>query len=348
MIRHQSAISMFIATFAAAGLLATGCTAGQDQAHDEGNVANDNIANDNIAAATQELNVQDLVRKETIVLEARGDEADVFSVIPPKSLRPWFRDRFPVVVFLQGALVGRTNYEKLGRMIALQGFVVVIPDRLQSIPPGAPPSFFTDQQVLNDALAQLEEEDQNPTSPFYEIVDTERSAVAGHSFGGVAGLFAVDGRTCNPPFCFGVYERPESLKAGVFYGTSAVGPTGVLDLDTTDIPVALVQGSLDGRSVPENAQQTYDEVLDGTRALITIDGANHFGLTDDNVIPGAIPDPIPQELSQRDSIRKTAAWTGRALRAFVKNERLAKWWIFRSGGSLDGSVTVQSERAPQM
>lgn len=297
-----------------------------------------------VATMEQSLSNRGIVTEQTVTLSARGDTADVYGLVPPARLRRFFRDRFPVVVFLQGALVPRTAYSEVARQIARQGFVVVVPDHFQALIPGQPPLLFTDQLVLNDALDELATLDADPASPFYQIVDTSRSAVAGHSLGGAVGLFDVAG-VCTPPFCFGVYPQPASLRAGVFYGTNLVEPTGLIDLDTSAIPTALVQGSVDGVAVPAEAQTTFELALDGTKALITIDGANHFGLTDNNVVPGAVPDPNAQTLDQATSIRLAARWMGLALRAYVRDDPVANALIFDAQGALDPRVSVQAAEA---
>lgn len=296
-----------------------------------------------VETAEQALFAAGLVTSKTIVLAPRGDEADVYAVVPPPRLRKVFEDRFPMVVLLQGGLVPKEAYSELARKIALQGFVVIVPNRFNAFVPGSPPLLLTDQLVVLDALAALEDLDEDPVSPFYRIIDTSRSALTGHSLGGAVGLFVIDGG-CTPPFCFGGFARPASLRAGVFYGSNLVQDGVATDVDTSAVPTTLIQGTLDGVAVPAEAEQTFREVLDGTKVLITIEGANHFGLTDTSLPQGANPDPIPQTLSQSVSIRLIALWTGRALRAFVKEERLANFWIFESGGSFDGRVTVEAER----
>ncbi len=44
---------------------------------------------------------------------------------------------------------------------------------------------------MNDVLAQMKLEDADATSPIFEIVDTEKLGLLGHSLGGYAGLAAI-------------------------------------------------------------------------------------------------------------------------------------------------------------
>jgi hypothetical protein len=251
-----------------------------------------------------------------------GDAADVY--YPRVPFPHAFVDAFPVVAMLQGAQVDKLQYEEFGRRLARHGFVVVIPNHFRSLAPGAPPALFTSRTVITNVLAQMTAEDNNPGSPLYRIVDTDTLALAGHSFGGVVGLFAsaaVDvcvGPFVPPfllPFCDGQYTRPAALRATAFYGTSLV-QNGVLllDLNTTGVATALVQGSLDGRSPLANAELTYP-TLEHPRALIEIEGANHYGICDKNNPPGAQPDPSDPTLEQKKAVRLVGKWTALWLRA---------------------------------
>ena len=142
----------------------------------------------------------------------------------------------------------------------------------------------------------MQTEDADPQSPLYRIVDTTTLGLAGHSFGGVVGLFASAVDACVgppiPPFCDDQYQRPRALRAAAFYGTNLVQNGFSLNFNTTGVATALLQGTLDGRSLPRDAALTYP-TLEQPRALITIDGANHYGISDENNPPGAIPDPNP-------------------------------------------------------
>jgi hypothetical protein len=141
-----------------------------------------------------------------LVLEQRGDKADVFFPDVPKMSK-----KFPVVAVLQGAFVDKQFYSEFGTQLARFGFVVVIPNHLVVLgPPGTPPTPpapFPDEFVILDVLAQMEVENQDPHSPLFGIVDTTRMGLAGHSAGGAASLFAID-RSCQFPFC-GPPPRPQ-------------------------------------------------------------------------------------------------------------------------------------------
>jgi predicted dienelactone hydrolase len=280
------------------------------------------------------------VRVQSVTLP-RGDLADVYFPVPPPSLTRPVTDAFPLVALLQGALVDKSHYERLGRLLAAQGLVVVIPNHLRTLPGFPPQSAFTDVNVVTDVLTAIGAADADPGSPLYRIVDTDHMGLVGHSLGGSIGLYAVAGR-CLPTICDGTYERPAALKAAVFYGTSLLGSDGAaMDLDTSAAPVALVQGSLDGVALPKKADLTYPS-LETPRALITIKGANHYAICDENNPAGAKPDPSAPTLEQDVATEAVARWTGLWLRAQLQGDPLAREWIYQIGGSPDGVVQVST------
>ncbi len=266
------------------------------------------------------------IETQTITLKQGGDQADIY--YPDSG-----NDKFPIVAVLQGALVDKSFYSQFGTALAQHGFVVVIPNHREELvlgPPGTPPVLvlFPAQLVINDVLAQMEIENVDSKSGLFGIVDTERMGVVGHSAGGAAGLFALEG-SCRQPFCFGTYQKPQALIAGAFYGTNTCfteGKTtdsrcidgnapppnilgGLIDVQTDGLPVALVQGSLDSQSTPEKGTATFD-ILDGPRQLITIDGANHYGISNINNPPGARPDLTSPSLNQDQAVTQIATSIG--------------------------------------
>jgi dienelactone hydrolase len=271
-----------------------------------------------------------------------GDAADVYHPTVPERLRPLLADAFPVVAVLQGANVDKSRYSGLGRGLARQGFVVVVPNHVRAPGGPFPPGLFTSQTVIPNVLAQATAEDGDPDSPLYRIVDTGSLGLVGHSFGGAVGLFASAG-VCAPPICDGPYTRPAALRAGAFYGTNlATGTTLDIDLDTKGVATALVQGTRDSIAPPGEAEVTYPS-LEQPRALITVAGANHYGITDENNPPGAVPDPQAPTLAQDRATAAVARWSGLWLRAQLDRDPLARWLIYREGGSADGVVTVRTD-----
>lgn len=226
--------------------------------------------------------------------------------------------QFPIAMVLQGGLVAGSSYSQFGAELARFGFVVAIPNRLTLLGP-PPPVPFPDELVVLEVLAQLVIENADPGSALNGRIDTERMGLVGHSVGGFVGLLVIEG-SCVPPFCFPPFPfvTPDALQAGAFYGTNSVDPfTGqLIDVDTDDMPVALVNGSLDSIGTVDEAQATLG-ILDGPRELIIINGANHYGVTNVNNPSGAEEDDSDPTISQTESIQQISQAMGRFFRSTV-------------------------------
>ncbi|MET0592782.1 MAG: hypothetical protein ABW133_08795 [Polyangiaceae bacterium] len=243
-----------------------------------------------------------------------GDHADVYHPVggAPNS--------YPIIAFLQGGLVDKALYSGFAKALAGGGYVVVVPNHFAALaPPPAPPGLFTQQSVVTDVLASMTAADADAASPLYKIVDTNNLGVSGHSFGGAAALFAVEG-SCKPPFCFGTFTRPAQLKAAAVYGVNTVDPTTgtLLDVNTSAAPSVLLQGSVDGRATPANAALTFN-LMETPKGLITFDGLNHWGIADVQNPPPNTPDPGVQTRPQSWGIAKTAKYAQTVFDAYLKS-----------------------------
>lgn len=250
--------------------------------------------------------------------------------------------RLPVALLLQGANVDKSAYAGYARTVAAFGFVVVVPNHTRTLY-GVPGLWASSDEGLT-AVAWAAAENSRSGSPLAGRIDADTLVLLGHSFGGAAGLGTVQGQ-CAPPFCFGLPAgavKPAQLKAAAFFGTNNVPPGGgtAPAVDNTGVPLALVQGSADGVAPPAAAQATYDALAVEPKALITVTGANHYGLTDVQNPPGALPDASVQTLDQTEGIRTSARWSALFLRASL-GDALAASYVRQWGDAVDDAVTVQ-------
>lgn len=283
--------------------------------------------------------VYNQVKHYTTTIADDGDPADVYYPIVPNAMP----DQLPIALLLQGALVDKANYSNFAKQVASYGFVVVVPNhkRTATGPDGkATTGFLSIQQQVNTVLKQMRVEDANSASPIFKVVDTKKLGLLGHSFGGYVGLAAIQ-NICDPLVCLGNYTRPPELMAGVFYGTyfqsSKDGKFPAIH--NQHIPIGLIAGTLDGRSDFGEVASTYVKVQDAPKALIAVDGANHFSITNEDNVTA---EPSRPTLNQVTATREIGRWSGLFLRAHLLGDRGAFNYVYKTGGDLDPTVSVIS------
>ncbi|MDX2231865.1 MAG: PEP-CTERM sorting domain-containing protein [Leptolyngbyaceae cyanobacterium bins.349] len=270
--------------------------------------------------------------------DGRVDSAQIYYPVVPGGTVP---GNLPIALLLQGALVDQADYANFANLVARYGFTVVVPNHVRTLvdPVAGPvPGLFPEQQQVNDVLAFLKLENTNPAAPIAGVVDTSKLGLLGHSFGGAVGLAAVQD-ACIPILCVGGYTRPPELKAGAFYGSSFFDPRfqNTIPPIQNQVPVALIAGSLDGVAPLPLVTATYNQVQNLPKALITVNGANHYGITNvDNVQR----DRIRPTLEQAVATETIARWSALFLRANILDDPAAFNYVFSTGDALDPNVTT--------
>ncbi|MEA5627971.1 alpha/beta hydrolase [Nostoc sp. UHCC 0251] len=267
------------------------------------------------------------------------DSADIYYPV----LSDTDKSSLPIALLLQGALVDKSDYSNFANTVARYGFVVVVPNHIRTAisPMGAVTGLISEQQQVNDVLTYMQSENSNPASPIANLLDPSTLVLLGHSFGGAVGIAAIQGK-CFAALCTEDFNRPEELKAGVFYGTNfRIGQeNGILPaIDNDGIPIALIQGNRDGVAIPSNAELTYAQIQDFPKAFITIPGANHYGITNEDNL---IREPKRPTLEQDVAIETIARWSALFLQGAALNNKDALDYVFNSGDTLDPNVSVTS------
>lgn len=282
------------------------------------------------------------VGQYTTTIAADGDSADVYF---PSLKSSCNSTEFPIALMLQGALVDKSNYSNFASQVASYGFVVVVPnnERTVTAPNGQTVTgLLPEQGQVNDVLAQMKAEDEDASSPIFKIVDTTKLGLLGHSFGGGVGIGATQEEIRIPGLGAENYTVPPELKAGIFYGTSFANPqTGeFLPINNKGVAIGLIRGDLDGVSLPNRSQETYDQILNPPKVLITVKGANHYGITNED---NPVRDPNRPTLSQAAAIEAIAQSSGLFLRANLLSDRAAFDAVFNTNSFLDPSVSIISQ-----
>ncbi|MCT7971214.1 alpha/beta hydrolase family protein [Laspinema olomoucense] len=298
-----------------------------------------------VAATIPEPMFDTLNHFETTIPRANGekDPADIYYPVVPDAVS------LPLALFLPGALVDKADYSNFAQTVASYGFVVVIPNRVRTVTISGQQFSGLAAEVaqVNEVLAYLEAEQSRSDSPLAGRVDLSSVGLLGHSWGGAVGLAAIQ-NICPPLLCTGSFKRPDAIKAGLFYGTTFRDQTQqevtILPIANQGIPVGLIAGSRDGviQGGMDSVFASYENIQDPPKALVTVLGANHYGITNED--------------SPRDSVRPTLApavanetiarWSALFLRAHLLEDEAAWNSIYQNGDALDANVTVKSETLP--
>ncbi|ARV61024.1 alpha/beta hydrolase [Nostocales cyanobacterium HT-58-2] len=285
------------------------------------------------------------VKAYKTIIDTNRDPADIY--FPIASKKNISTQKFPIALLLPGALVDKSQYSKFASIVASYGFVVIVPNHIRSLPASGLKRLLPDTSQVNNVFAYMVKENSNSASPIFGTLNIHKLVLLGHSAGGASGIAAIN-NSCIAPYCEGEFQRPKEIVAGVFYGTNFRDRTRkFLPTKNNGIPLALVQGSQDGVALPERAKKTYELIQDPPKALITIAGANHFGITNVNHPPGAKPDPLNPTLEQDKAIETIARWSALFLRAYTLNDRTAFDYIHTKGDALDENVTITSQTKPK-
>lgn len=260
-----------------------------------------------------------------------GDSSDIY--FPDLLSVNHQQDSLPIALLLQGANVDKSNYSRFANLLARYGFIVVVPNHQRRFPPIpviGKKILLPEEHQLNHVLDYMKTENENIESPLFGSIDLDRLVLIGHSMGGLVGLNAIQNH-CAFPLCFGRFTRPSALVGGVFYGTNLRGHfrMKIHPIANEAIPIALIQGTMDGISTRQETEATYQNIQDSPKALITIFGANHYGIADANNpanppgIPSVYADPIEPNLDQTRTIESIARWSGLFLRGYVMHDPIA-------------------------
>jgi len=195
----------------------------------------------------------------------------------------------PLVVYSHGSGCGPANYDRITRHWAEMGYVVVAPthiDGMESAPVPTPDKYpalmsrrIRDPSFVLDALDRIESELGAPG-----LIDRERIAIGGHSFGGMVsqikvgmplkpGSYVFPGETADPRFRVAVVM-------------SGVGQMPVFTDDAFDAltgPVMATGGTLDvgnvgtGEVFPWQWRvAAYDLAPPGDKYRVVLDEGDHY------------------------------------------------------------------------
>ncbi|MCP4715475.1 MAG: alpha/beta hydrolase [Deltaproteobacteria bacterium] len=292
------------------------------------------------------------------------DETDIYYPVPDDNDTASYT--FPIALCLQGGKVDKKYFSKFAAEVAKYGFIVVVPNHdadFDLVAMGGRVSinfngFYPEHQQIPDVLDFMNNEQADPYSPLYGIVDNETIVLTGHSFGAAVIIGAIQ-NSCEFPLCRpedSTFTLPDEVKAAALTGINTIPYGNPFDNENRStantVPMAIINGDLDENAQYEDTKESYAKIVNPPKALVFIKGANHYGLCDVNN-PGnpSYPEderidgtPPPQDvtptLDQDISIEAFARWTALFLRAHALDDTDALEYVSTAGQYLDPNIEV--------
>ena len=287
----------------------------------------------------------DAVQSYCVVMPSSGDATDVYL---PAHLAPG-QTTLPVALLLQGGRVDKRYYRMFATAVARYGFIVLVPNHMNTFsfyPGNVTEGLFSEMQQIPDTLAYTAAQHDNASSPLYRLVDTERMVLLGHSYGAACAIGALQ-EQCEYPFCEegATFTLPAAVKCAALCGINtsprgkpldrAISPTY-----NNGLPLAFVNGARDNNARYLESIISYARIQDPPKALVFINGANHYAMCDQNNPPGPGEDPNPPLLSQEESAAISARWCALFCRAHALQDQVALTYVNRTGRYLDPDIEL--------
>ena len=206
---------------------------------------------------------------------------------------------FPLLVLSHGYPGNRFLMSHLAENIASKGYIVASIDHTDST--------YDDQRAFGSTLVnrpldqlfvldQLAQKSRDMTSPLYNLVDAENSALLGYSMGGYGAIIAAGGGVTEaavqipwgaPQGTLGIHQAGSATHAALpdprVKTAIAIGPWGrqfgfwdAAGLAGIEIPMMYIAGSNDTISQYENGiRRIWEETTGADRALLTFEGGGH-------------------------------------------------------------------------
>ncbi len=235
----------------------------------------------------------------------------------------------PVVLFSHGAYSSKDDYNPILDAWAAGGYVVISMTHRDSVTLGVKrgindPRFFAWR--LDDAREVLGRLDEvlAQVPGLAARTDTTRIAATGHSFGGLVSQ-TLGGATYFDPVTNQTASRADGRVRAtiVFSGAGAFAPLlRPQDFKSLTGPLLVTVGTNDLKQAPdltgyEWRKQPYDLAPNGTKYLLTLEGADHY-------LGGRVGrDDLPKDPNGDALVRAFNATALRFLDAYVKGDRQA-------------------------
>lgn len=175
------------------------------------------------------------------------------------------QEKFPVIVFGHGFLIGTGSYQWLADSLAKNGFIAAFPNTEGSITPNHG-EFGADLSVVCSKIIAF---DADATSPFFGRV-SNKGAIGGHSMGGGASFLAAASGNA-------------SIKALFNFSAAETNPSATTAASSVQVPTLIFSGSRDCIVPPLTQLEMFNNIPAGIcKVYVNITDALHCQFANNN------------------------------------------------------------------
>jgi len=177
-------------------------------------------------------------------------EGNLYTVYYPEGTE----GNLPVIFWGNGSWETHTTYSSLLRHFASWGFVVV----------GNEDTAVGTGEAISIMAEATRIQNDNPESPIYRLLNTDKMALAGHSQGA--------GGSVNAAYRYGISNLFRAVATAALPQISVADPEDVYDISKIDIPIFMVAGTqfLDSIISPRKAMyENFDAIVNSPQKVIS-------------------------------------------------------------------------------
>ncbi|MCS7053034.1 MAG: hypothetical protein NZM09_04800 [Ignavibacterium sp.] len=229
---------------------------------------------------------------------------------------------YPIIAFGHGFAMQNSYYISLFKHLASYGYVVIAPQ-------------FPDVNHLQLAfdllfcVRHLKNQNTNPTSIFFRMIDTTKVGLSGHSMGGGASLLAA--------------ANDSSIAVVAPLAAAETNPSVISVMNQIKSVVYLITAQNDGITPPQNHQIPMFNNALPIRGLPIIKGANHTKFMDTRIWDWTDPRGY---LTPAEQLRLTRRYLTSVYNLFLKEDTSYFKFTFGSLIQNDTSIIFQRELKP--
>jgi dienelactone hydrolase len=229
---------------------------------------------------------------------------------------------YHVIAFGHGFLMQTSSYISLFKHLASYGYVVIAPQF-----PNTQHSELADDLLAT--ISYIKFENKRIGSRFFQLIDTTKSGVFGHSMGGGASLLAA--------------SRDSTITVAAPLAAAETNPSAIAQMNQIKGAVYLIAGENDGITPVNNHQLPMFLNANPVKAILSIKGGNHTKFMDISTWDWTDPNGY---ISRTEQLRLTRRYLTGIFNHFLKEDTTYYKYTFGEQVLGDSSVIFMYELKP--